>query len=226
MDRGHNGRHVQHLLRNTPSVSGRIVLLRTFLCFHSCDKCLVGDDAGQTDRFKRFHAIHGQRRWLAECGCHRASWATIQHVYGPRSEAVAHLAEEVADAGVVAPKAMVISLLGNLPFTFVLLITQVSAPFILSRSLTDTSYAFCIGDVDAALSSTTGLPFIYVLQNATESVVATTGFVIVVLVLLVMITISALASSSRQLFALARDDGLPLSKWLGAVSTSLFQLST
>lgn len=35
-----------------------------------------------------------------------------------------------------------------------------------------------------------------------------------------MITISALASSSRQLFAFARDDGPPFSRWLGAVSTS------
>ena len=135
-------------------------------------------------------------------------------------DSVAHMAEEVADAGVVVPKAMVISFLGNLPFTFVLLIRQVPAAFILLQSLTDSSYAFCIGDIDAALSSTTGFPFIYVLQNATKSVVGTTGFVIVVLVLLVMITISALASSSRQLFAFARDDGLPFSKWLGAVSTS------
>jgi choline transport protein len=37
------------------------------------------------------------------------------------------------------------------------------------------------------------------------------------MILLVMITISALASSSRQLFAFARDDGLPFSKWLGTV---------
>jgi amino acid transporter len=100
------------------------------------------------------------------------------------------------------------------------LITQVSASSIPSHSLTVTSYAFCIGDISAALSSRTGFPFIYVLQNATKSVVGTIGFVIVVLVLLVMITISALASSSRQLFAFARDDGLPFSKWLGAVSTS------
>jgi hypothetical protein len=38
------------------------------------------------------------------------------------------------------------------------------------------------------------------------------------MILLVMITISALASSSRQLFAFARDDGLPFSRWLGTVS--------
>lgn len=79
------------------------------------------------------------------------------------------------------------------------------------------SYAFCIGDIDEALSSPTGYPFIYVLQNATNSVGGTTGFVSIVLILLVMITISALASSSRQMFAFARDVGLPFSKWLGTV---------
>jgi choline transport protein len=84
-------------------------------------------------------------------------------------DSVAHMAEEVADAGVVVPKAMVISFLGNLPFTFVLLIRQVPAAFILLQSLTDSSYAFCIGDIDAALSSTTGFPFIYVLQTATKA---------------------------------------------------------
>ena len=93
------------------------------------------------------------------------------------------------------------------------------------QKLTDCSYTFCIGDIGEALSHTTGYPFIYVFQNATESVGGTTGFVSVVLVLLVMITISALASSSRQMFAFARDDGLPFSKWLGTVST-LFERHT
>lgn len=51
---GRNGRHVQHLLRKTPSVGRGIVLLRTFLRFHSCHHRLLGDNAGQADRFKRF----------------------------------------------------------------------------------------------------------------------------------------------------------------------------
>jgi hypothetical protein len=85
-------------------------------------------------------------------------------------------------------------------------------------NLISCSYAFCIGDIGEALAHTTGYPFIYVFQNATDSIGGTTGFVSVILILLVMITISALASSSRQMFAFARDDGLPFSKWLGTVS--------
>lgn len=87
--------------------------------------------------------------------------------------------------------------------------------------LIDHRYAFCIGDVEAALESETGYPFIYVFQNATKSIGGTTGFVSIVLILLVMITISALASSSRQMFAFARDDGLPFSRWIGTVSSWL-----
>ncbi|GAB7353911.1 hypothetical protein MBLNU459_g4257t1 [Dothideomycetes sp. NU459] len=117
------------------------------------------------------------------------------------SDSVAHMSEEIEDAGVIVPRSMIWSFLLNVPFTFILLIT----------------YLFCIGDVTEALGSATGWPFIYVFQNALGSVGATTGLTVVVLVLLVMITISSLASTARQTFAFARDNGLPFSKWLGQV---------
>ncbi|OAQ74176.1 amino acid transporter [Pochonia chlamydosporia 170] len=120
------------------------------------------------------------------------------------SDSVAHMAEEIKDAGVVVPRSMVWSFLINVPFTFGLLI----------------AYLFCIGNVEEALASKTGFPFMYVFQNATKSISATTGLTIVVLVLLTMITISALASTSRQTFAFARDKGLPFSNWLGTVHPS------
>ncbi|KAK5003125.1 hypothetical protein LTR28_010562 [Elasticomyces elasticus] len=129
------------------------------------------------------------------------------------------MAEEIEDASVIVPKAMMWSFLLNVPFTFVLLVT----------------YLFCITDIDAALASSSDFPFIWVFQNALNSNRGTSGFVIVVLVLLVMITISSLASTSRQTFAFvshvdrdktrasrlihvqARDNGMPFSHWLGRV---------
>lgn len=118
------------------------------------------------------------------------------------SDSVAHMSEEIEDAGVIVPRAMVWSFLLNVPFTFGLLLT----------------YLFCIGDVQEALSDKTGFPFIYVFQRATGSVAGASGLTIVVLVLLIMVTISSLASTSRQTFAFARDNGFPFSKWLGTVS--------
>lgn len=38
-------------------------------------------------------------------------------------DSVAHMAEEVENAGAIVPKAMVVSFLFNMPFTFLLLIT-------------------------------------------------------------------------------------------------------
>jgi choline transport protein len=118
------------------------------------------------------------------------------------SDSVAHMAEEIEDAGIIVPKSMVWTFLLNVPFTFGLLVT----------------YLFCIGNVTEAISSPTGFPFIYVFQTATGTVGGTTGMTVVILLLLIMITISSMASTSRQTFAFARDNGLPFSKWLGHVS--------
>ncbi|KAF2096693.1 putative amino acid transporter [Rhizodiscina lignyota] len=119
------------------------------------------------------------------------------------SDSVAHMAEEVSEASITVPRAMIWSYLLNVPFTFGLLLT----------------YLFCIGNVSDAVSSPTGFPFIYVFQNATNSVSSTTGMTVVILILLVIITISAMASTARQSFAFARDHGLPFSTWLSKVDT-------
>ncbi|KAF4553394.1 Amino acid permease-like protein 8 [Elsinoe fawcettii] len=121
------------------------------------------------------------------------------------SDSVAHMSEEVLDAGVIVPKSMIWAFFLNIPFTFLLLIT----------------YLFCIGNVEEALTSTTGYPFVYVFQNAIGSVSGTTGLVIVVEILLLMITASVIASASRQTFAFARDRGMPASSWLGKVHPRL-----
>ena len=112
------------------------------------------------------------------------------------------VAEEISDAGKVVPQSMVWSFFLNIPLTFGLLI----------------SYLFCIDDVSEALSSPTGYPFIYVFQNATGSSAGATGLTVVVLLLLIFILTSCFASTSRQLFAFARDNGMPFSDWLARVN--------
>ena len=112
------------------------------------------------------------------------------------------MSEEIENAGVIVPKTMIWSFLVNIPLTYILLLT----------------FLFCIGNLNDALSSSTGYPFMYAFQNATGSVPASTGLSFLVLLLLVFITISALASASRQTFAFARDNGLPFTTWIGHVS--------
>ncbi|WPH04553.1 Hypothetical protein R9X50_00744500 [Acrodontium crateriforme] len=116
------------------------------------------------------------------------------------SDSVAHLSEEVEDAAAIVPQAMIWSDVLNAPLAFTMLIT----------------YCFSIGDIGKALASP--YPFVYVFQNAFQSPGATSGFTVVILILLVMITISAIASTARQAFAFARDNGLPFSSWIKQVN--------
>ncbi|THC91345.1 hypothetical protein EYZ11_009183 [Aspergillus tanneri] len=121
------------------------------------------------------------------------------------SDSVAHMSEEIENASVVVPKSMVSAFLLNIPFAFGLLL----------------SLLFSMPDVQGALDSPTGFPFIFVFQQAFKDKAGSTVLVAVVLILLIMITISSLASASRQTFAFARDNGLPFSEWLAAVHPEL-----
>ena len=127
------------------------------------------------------------------------------------SDSVAHMAEEVGEASIIVPKAMVWSFAINIPFTFGMVI----------------SYLFCIKSIPDALSDPTGFPFIYVFRQATGSTGGTTGLTVVIFLLITMITTSAMASTSRQTFAFGRDKGLPFGSWIGHVScTSRLRAST
>ena len=85
---------------------------------------------------------------------------------------------------------------------------------------------FCAGNVEDALKSPTGYPFIEIFYQATKSTGGATAMVCVILALVFFATISLIATASRMTWAFARDDGLPGSKFLSKVySTSLPHLS-
>jgi len=76
---------------------------------------------------------------------------------------------------------------------------------------------FNLGDVDSVLATVTYNPFIQVFYNATQSYGGTTAMVSIVIVLLTACSISEVATASRQIWAFARDRGLPGSGWLSKV---------
>ncbi|KOC11929.1 amino acid transporter [Aspergillus flavus AF70] len=121
------------------------------------------------------------------------------------SDSVAHMSEEIEDAGVTVPKSMILSFALNIPFGIGSVLT----------------YLFIMPDVQDALDSPAGLPFIYVFSEATKNTTGASILVVAILLLFFMITISSTASASRQTFAFARDNGLPFSNWLGAVHPTL-----
>ena len=80
---------------------------------------------------------------------------------------------------------------------------------------------FSIGDIDSALHSPTGYPFIEIFYGATKSRAGTTVMTSVIIVLIICATFGYVASSSRQLWAFARDRGVPFSGTLAKVRYSI-----
>lgn len=78
---------------------------------------------------------------------------------------------------------------------------------------------FRAGDVDAAINSPTGQPYIAILLNATGSVAGTSVLVAYIILALIFCSTNVVTTSSRQLFSFARDRGLPFSGWLSQVSS-------
>lgn len=72
-------------------------------------------------------------------------------------------------------------------------------------------------DLDLALSDPTGYPTLYVLQQSMPT--AGVDVVLAFFMLLLSLTnINWLSMTSRDLFAFARDDGVPFSGWLSKAS--------
>ncbi|KAF2191380.1 amino acid transporter [Zopfia rhizophila CBS 207.26] len=118
------------------------------------------------------------------------------------SDSSCHLSEELRDAAWVLPRAMVATALVNYALGFVMTVTIMST----------------LGnDVSAILATSYGQPWIQVLLNATESRVGTSIMTAILCVLLLFCSINQITTSSRQLFAFARDQGLPFSNFLAYV---------
>ena len=79
---------------------------------------------------------------------------------------------------------------------------------------------FSIGNIDNALHTLTGYPFIEIFYGATTSKAGTTVMTSVIIVLIICATFGYVASSSRQPWAFARDRGVPISSALAKVSPS------
>lgn len=78
---------------------------------------------------------------------------------------------------------------------------------------------FTLGDVDSVLNTATYNPWIQLFYNATQSYAGTNAMVAIVIILLTACCISEVATASRQIWAFARDRGLPGHDWLMKVRT-------
>lgn len=116
-------------------------------------------------------------------------------------DSVAHMSEETRDAGLILPRSIMWSIVVNGTLGFAMLIT----------------FCFTLGDLDSILQSPTGSPLVQVFFNTTNSYSGTNAMTAIVIITLIASAISIIATCSRQLWAFARDRGLPFSSILAHV---------
>jgi len=103
------------------------------------------------------------------------------------------MSEEIRNPELVVPRSIMLSVLINGTLGFAMIIALL----------------FCIGNLDDALSTPTGYPFMEIFLQATNSVSGAATMVSIVTILAVCATVGVLASTSRMFWSFARDRGLP-----------------
>ena len=129
------------------------------------------------------------------------------------SDSVVHISEEVNDASITVPRCMWWSYVGNVALGIVMLIVML----------------FCIGPLDAVVSASTmimpskvliilqlesDVPYL-LLFNQTGSTTISLVLNIILFLLIYSGNVTALATAAREMWAFARDRGLPFSSWTG-----------
>ena len=112
-----------------------------------------------------------------------------------------HLSEEMRNASWGVPRAMVTTALLSYGFGFLMQIT----------------FLFNTGNIDNVENTNLIQSYVAVLLNTTGSRSATTVCVVMITFLMTMCTVNQTTTASRQIYAFARDNGLPFSNWLCTV---------
>ncbi|KAF2850851.1 amino acid transporter [Plenodomus tracheiphilus IPT5] len=120
-------------------------------------------------------------------------------------EAGAHMAEEVRNASYVIPRAMMWTWFGNGLMGWIMAIT----------------FCFCVGDTMSILMTPTGVPVIQVFLNTTGTTAGASGLTSMLLIIGIFACVAVMATNSRQLFAFARDNGVPFSGFFSKVHPTL-----
>lgn len=77
---------------------------------------------------------------------------------------------------------------------------------------------FCWVDPKAYENSKTGYAFLGLFMTATGSARGATALTSIMIILIILSVTNFMASTSRQVFAFARDNGLPFPRWVSKVN--------
>ncbi|KAE8153182.1 amino acid/polyamine transporter I [Aspergillus avenaceus] len=119
-------------------------------------------------------------------------------------DSAVHMAEEISHATTYVPWSLMLTVLINGTLGFSMLLALL----------------FCLGDVDKALNDPTGLPFVGIFLQATESIPGTAVMASIIIVLCFCTSVGMLAAASRQLWSFSRDRGIPGWRVWSKVTTS------
>lgn len=113
------------------------------------------------------------------------------------------MSEEIQRPSVIVPRSIMLTLVINGCLGFAMIITVL----------------FCTEDIEAALASPTGFPFMEIFLQATRPSVAGAATMVSIITALAMCAnVGFLASASRMLWSFARDRGVPGWRILSKVS--------
>ena len=111
------------------------------------------------------------------------------------------VAENAKDASKTIPYSIFTAFATNAVLSFIMAITLI----------------FCVGDVTQVVSDTSLTPFVVIFYNSTKSRAGTVLMVLPVIITFWAALVSQLATASRQLWAFARDGGVPWAHLLAPV---------
>ncbi|EEP81888.1 predicted protein [Uncinocarpus reesii 1704] len=187
--------------RKTPGLEGVVFALYIIEFFALFVILLVmGDRSSAKEVFTAFQDNAG---WGSiGTACFVGSSGPIITVIG--ADSAVHLAEEMKDASRHLPRSMMITASVNYTVGFLMLLATM----------------FVVGNVQEVLDTPTGAPWVQIVLNATESRKLTLALIAFIIFFLVFCSINANTTSSRQLYAFARDGGLPFSQWISRVALS------
>ncbi|KAI6837645.1 amino acid transporter [Hortaea werneckii] len=117
------------------------------------------------------------------------------------ADASVHLAEEVENAALNIPRAILGAMLFNGGVGFIMMVTTL----------------YCLGDVETVLNTATGFPFIQIFYDSVGNVAGATVMSAVVLALTWACSIGITTTASRMTWSFARDRGLPFSRIISKV---------
>ncbi|QPC67415.1 hypothetical protein HYE67_009646 [Fusarium culmorum] len=112
-----------------------------------------------------------------------------------------HMCEEVRNPSLVVPRSIMGSITINGLLGFGMIIAML----------------YSATDIDAAVDSPTGYPFMEIFYQATGSINGTAGMASLIVLMTLSATVGVIASTSRMLWAFARDNAMPFSGTLSKV---------